>query len=88
IVITLVGKDATEKVLRSDLSLFRRKCLAFGHHPTQCTGTIHCAICIKEHLTHLHSCSRSQYPTRGKVNNYNKPHPATSNECTTYINAQ
>ncbi|RPB01373.1 hypothetical protein L873DRAFT_1803948 [Choiromyces venosus 120613-1] len=112
-VITLVGKDTTEKVLRSGLSLFGRKfkakcylsfgpdtqcsrCLAFSHHPTQCTSTIHCAICTQEHPTHLHSCSRSQWPTRGKAclhttikcNNYNEPHPATSKECTTYINTQ
>ncbi|RPB01377.1 hypothetical protein L873DRAFT_1803959 [Choiromyces venosus 120613-1] len=112
-VLTLVGKDATEKVLRSGLSLFGRKfkaqrylsfgpdtqcsrCLAFGHHPTQCTGTIHYALCTQEYPTHLQSCGRSQCPTRGKVclhttikcNNCNEPHPATSKECTTYINAQ
>ncbi|RPB04738.1 hypothetical protein L873DRAFT_1798511, partial [Choiromyces venosus 120613-1] len=111
-VITLVGKDTTEKVLRTGLSLFRRKfkaqhylsfscdtqfsrCLTFGYHPTQCTGTIHWAICTQEHPTYLHSCGRSQYTTRGKVslhttikcNNSNEPHPVTSKECTTYINA-
>ncbi|RPA96851.1 hypothetical protein L873DRAFT_1810949 [Choiromyces venosus 120613-1] len=110
-VITLVGKETIEKVLRSDLSLFGRKfkaqrylslgpdtqccrCLAFGHHPTQCTITIYCAICTQEHPTHLHSCGRSQCPTRGKVhlhttikcNSCNKPHPSTSKEYTTYIN--
>ncbi|RPA97421.1 hypothetical protein L873DRAFT_1920021, partial [Choiromyces venosus 120613-1] len=105
-VITLVGKDSTEKVLRSGLSLFGRKfkaqcylsfgpdtqcsrCQAFGHHPTQCTDTIYCAICTLEHPSHLHSCSRSQCPTRGKAylhttikyNNCNEPHLATSKEC-------
>ncbi|RPB02243.1 hypothetical protein L873DRAFT_1802177 [Choiromyces venosus 120613-1] len=112
-VITLVGKDATEKVLRSGLSLFGRKfkvqhylsfgpdtqcsrCLAFGHYRTKCTGTIHCAICIQEHRAHLHSCGRSQCPTRNKAclhttikcNNCNELHIATSKEYTTYINAQ
>ncbi|RPA91211.1 hypothetical protein L873DRAFT_1819785, partial [Choiromyces venosus 120613-1] len=75
-VITLVGKDATERILRSGLSLFGRKfkaqhylsfspdsqcsrCLAFGHHPTQCTSTIHCAICTQEHPIHLHSYGRA-----------------------------
>ncbi|RPA91292.1 hypothetical protein L873DRAFT_1582079, partial [Choiromyces venosus 120613-1] len=102
-VITLVGKDTTEKVLRSSLSLFGRKlkaqrylsfgpdtqcsrCLAFNHHPTQCTSTIHCAICTQEHPTHLHSCGRSQCSTRGKAylhttikcNNCKEAHPATS----------
>ncbi|RPA88876.1 hypothetical protein L873DRAFT_1584835, partial [Choiromyces venosus 120613-1] len=110
-IITLIGKDTTEKVLRSGLSLSGRKfkaqhylsfgpdtqCsrwLAFGHHPTQCTSTIHCAICTEEHPTDLHSCSRSQSSTRGKAclrttikcNSCNEPHPATSTECTTYIN--
>ncbi|RPA89079.1 hypothetical protein L873DRAFT_1823516 [Choiromyces venosus 120613-1] len=102
-VITLVEKDTTEKVLRSGISLFgwqfkaqRYLCLTFSHHTTQCTSTIHCAICTKAHPTHLHSCGRSQCPTSSKAclhttikcNNCNEPHLATSKECTTYINAQ
>ncbi|RPA92876.1 hypothetical protein L873DRAFT_1631004, partial [Choiromyces venosus 120613-1] len=106
-VISRVRKDALEKVLRSDLSLFGRKfkaqyylsfspdtkcsrCLAFDHHPTQCTSIIHFAICVQEYPIYLHSCHRSQYPTRGKAclyttikpecSNCNEPHLATTNE--------
>ncbi|RPA90359.1 hypothetical protein L873DRAFT_1577634, partial [Choiromyces venosus 120613-1] len=42
------------------------KCLAFGHHTAQYTGQTHCAICSQEHPTHLHTCGRSDCPTKGK----------------------
>ncbi|RPA98030.1 hypothetical protein L873DRAFT_1790556 [Choiromyces venosus 120613-1] len=111
IVITLVGKDTTEKVLSSSLSLFSRmfksqcylsigpntecsRYLAFDHHSTQSTGTSHCAICTQEYSLQVHSCGRSQCTTSGKAclhtikyNICNKLYPATSTECTTYMNA-
>src|SRR5437879_3143527 len=72
-VLTIAGKDSTEKALSRGLSLFGKKfkvqryltfgpdsqctkCLAFGHHPSQCTGTQHCNICFLEHPAHLHTC--------------------------------
>ncbi|RPA94016.1 hypothetical protein L873DRAFT_1703115, partial [Choiromyces venosus 120613-1] len=69
------------------------KCLAFGPHTGQCTGQTHCAICSQEHPTHLHTCSRSDCPIKGKTclyttiqcTNYKDSHPATSQECPTYI---
>ncbi|RPB04739.1 hypothetical protein L873DRAFT_1665235, partial [Choiromyces venosus 120613-1] len=42
------------------------KCLVFGHHTAQCTGQTHYAICSQEQPTHLHTCSRSDHPTRSK----------------------
>src|SRR5437879_10038566 len=60
-VLTKIGRDATDKALSRGLSLFGKKfkvqryltfgpdsqctkCLAFGHHPSQCIGTQHCNI--------------------------------------------
>src|SRR5437879_13762047 len=60
-VLTIAGKDSTEKALSRGLSLFGKKfkvqryltfgpdsqctkCLAFGHHPSQSTGTQHCSF--------------------------------------------
>src|SRR5437588_5228179 len=75
-VLTIAGKDSTEKALSRGLSLFGKKfkvqrylsfgpdsqctkCLAFGHHPSQCIGTQHCNICSLEHPAHLHTCGSS-----------------------------
>ncbi|RPA96854.1 hypothetical protein L873DRAFT_1810950 [Choiromyces venosus 120613-1] len=89
-VITLVGKVATEKLLRSGLSLFGRK-FKVQHYQSFGPDT-QCCRC----LAFGHHPTQSQCPTRGKVclhtsikcNNCNKPHLVTSKECTTYINAQ
>ncbi|RPA97491.1 hypothetical protein L873DRAFT_1598119, partial [Choiromyces venosus 120613-1] len=83
-VLTIAGKDSTDKALSKGLSLFGRKfkvqryltfgpdtqcnkCLAFGHHTSQCTGQTHCAICSPEHPTHLHTYGRSDCPIKGKM---------------------
>ena len=71
------------------------KCLAFGHHPSQCIGTQHCNICSLEHPAHLHTCGRSDCPTKGKAclhttikcSNCGEPHQANSKECPTYLTA-
>jgi hypothetical protein len=71
------------------------KCLAFGHHPSQCTGTQHCNICSREHPAHLHTCGRTDCPTKGKAclhttikcNNCGDSHMANSKECPTYLRA-
>ncbi|RPA96855.1 hypothetical protein L873DRAFT_1636149, partial [Choiromyces venosus 120613-1] len=65
------------------------KCLAFGHHTSQCTGQIHCAICSQEHPIHLHTCGRSDCPIKVKTSLYTTTHcinckdthQATSKEC-------
>jgi hypothetical protein len=111
-VLTIAGKDPTDKALSRGLSLFGRKfkvqryltfgpdtqcsrCLKFGHHPTQCTKTQHCAICSQEHPAHLHTCGRSDCPTKGKpclhttilCLNCGNNHLATSKDCPTYLHA-
>ncbi|RPB04564.1 hypothetical protein L873DRAFT_1636803, partial [Choiromyces venosus 120613-1] len=65
------------------------KYMAFSHHTAQCTGQIHYAICSQEYPTHLHTCSRSDCPTKGKLclhttiqcTNYKDSHQVTSQEC-------
>src|SRR5437588_466135 len=111
-VLTIAGKDSTEKALSRGLSLLGKKfkvqrylsfgpdsqctkCLAFGHHPSQCTGTQHCNICSLEHPAHLHTCGRSDCPTKGKAclhttircSNCGEPHQANSKECPIYLKA-
>ncbi|RPA93570.1 hypothetical protein L873DRAFT_1650780, partial [Choiromyces venosus 120613-1] len=105
-VLTIAGKDSTDKALSKGLSLFSRKfniqhyltfgpdtqcnkCLAFGHHTSQCTRQTHCTICSQEHPTHLHTCGRSNCPIKGKTCFYitthcincKDTHQATSKEC-------
>ncbi|RPA93571.1 hypothetical protein L873DRAFT_1704833, partial [Choiromyces venosus 120613-1] len=71
------------------------KCLAFGHHTSQCTWQTHCAIYSQEHPTHLHTCDRSDCPIKGKTCLYTTTyrinckdtHQATSKKCPTYIAA-
>ncbi len=111
-VLTIAGKDSTDKALSRGLSLFGRrfkvqrylsfgpdtqctKCLAFGHHPSQCTGNTTCSICAREHPAHSHTCSRTDCPTKGKpclhttiiCSNCGDDHQATSKECPTYLRA-
>src|SRR5437899_6335977 len=90
-VLTIAGKDSTEKALSRGLSLFGKKfkvqryltfgpdsqctkCLAFGHHPSQCTGTQHCNICSLEHPAHLHTCGRSDCPIKNNYSPQDPPH--------------
>src|SRR5437660_2646484 len=111
-VLTIAGKDSTEKALSRGLSLFGKKfkvqrylsfgpdsqctkCLAFGHHSSQCTGTHHCNICSLEHPAHLHTCRSSDCPTKGKAclhttircRTCGEPHQANPEECPIYLRA-
>ncbi|RPB01378.1 hypothetical protein L873DRAFT_1677349, partial [Choiromyces venosus 120613-1] len=90
-VLTITGKDSTDKALSKGLSLFGRKfkiqhylafgpdtqcnkCLAFGHHTSQCTRQTHCDICSQEHPIHHHTCDRSDCPIKSKACRYTITH--------------
>jgi hypothetical protein len=70
-------------------------CLAFGHHPTRCTNDTHCTYCAGDHPAYLHTCGRSDCPTKGKpclhttlkCSNCGDNHQADSEECPTYLDA-
>src|SRR5437660_1512419 len=71
------------------------KCLAFGHHTTRCANTTHCTFCAGDHPAHLHTCGRSDCPTKGKpclhttlkCSNCGDNHKADSEEFQTYQDA-
>src|SRR5437879_1705084 len=71
------------------------KCLAFGHHTTRCANHTHCTFCAGDHPAHLHTCGRSDCPTKGKpclhttlkCSNCGDNHQADSEECQTYQDA-
>ena len=71
------------------------KCLAFGHHTTRCANPTHCTFCAGDHPAYLHTCGRSDCPTKGKpclhttlkCSNCGDNHQADSEECQTYQDA-
>jgi hypothetical protein len=71
------------------------KCLAFGHHTTRCVNNTHCTFCAGNHPAYLHTCGRSDCPTKGKpclhtilkCSNCGDNHQADSEDCPTYLDA-